>query len=103
MVFFFSSRRRHTRCALVTGVQTCALPIYAGSNNNASVVVTLTMGIANGTNETAVAAFDVTSLSAFFESAGYIGAVQNEADTRFRSWTCNSATLNFNSPVGACT
>src|SRR3546814_1865284 len=25
---FFSSRRRHTRCALVTGVQTCALPIY---------------------------------------------------------------------------
>src|SRR3546814_18834341 len=26
--FFFSSRRRHTRCALVTGVQTCALPIY---------------------------------------------------------------------------
>src|SRR3546814_9240357 len=27
-VCFFSSRRRHTRCALVTGVQTCALPIY---------------------------------------------------------------------------
>src|SRR3546814_19563630 len=27
MCFFFSSRRRHTRCALVTGVQTCALPI----------------------------------------------------------------------------
>src|SRR3546814_11354080 len=26
-VFFFSSRRRQTRCALVTGVQTCALPI----------------------------------------------------------------------------
>src|SRR3546814_15043839 len=29
MLFFFSSRRRHTRCALVTGVQTCALPIYS--------------------------------------------------------------------------
>src|SRR3546814_19331962 len=28
MLFFFSSRRRHTRCALVTGVQTCALPIF---------------------------------------------------------------------------
>src|SRR3546814_7192098 len=26
-MFFFSSRRRHTICALVTGVQTCALPI----------------------------------------------------------------------------
>src|SRR3546814_2595876 len=25
--FFISSRRRHTSCALVTGVQTCALPI----------------------------------------------------------------------------
>src|SRR3546814_4042998 len=31
--FFFSSRRRHTRCALVTGVQTCALPIYAANAN----------------------------------------------------------------------
>src|SRR3546814_14172067 len=36
-LFFFSSRRRHTRCALVTGVQTCALPIskigsFAGSS-----------------------------------------------------------------------
>src|SRR3546814_8763149 len=27
IVFFFSSRRRHTICALVIGVQTCALPI----------------------------------------------------------------------------
>src|SRR3546814_15012623 len=27
-MFFFSSRRRHTICALVTGVQTCALPIF---------------------------------------------------------------------------
>src|SRR3546814_5332695 len=29
-MLFFSSRRRHTRCALVTGVQTCALPISEG-------------------------------------------------------------------------
>src|SRR3546814_6017894 len=29
--FFLSSRRRHTRCALVTGVQTCALPISSGA------------------------------------------------------------------------
>src|SRR3546814_2763726 len=28
-VFLYASRRRHTRCALVTGVQTCALPIFA--------------------------------------------------------------------------
>src|SRR3546814_8660773 len=36
LFFFFSSRRRHTRCALVTGVQTCALPIFleAGRRRN---------------------------------------------------------------------
>src|SRR3546814_18082471 len=28
LMFFFSSRRRHTSCGLVTGVQTCALPIW---------------------------------------------------------------------------
>src|SRR3546814_4725795 len=34
-MFFFSSRRRHTRCALVTGVQTCALPIlFAARKDN---------------------------------------------------------------------
>src|SRR3546814_10535586 len=32
-LFFFSSRRRHTRCALVTGVQTCALPILYHHND----------------------------------------------------------------------
>src|SRR3546814_14645947 len=31
-LFFFSSRRRHTRCALVTGVQTCALPISTAAS-----------------------------------------------------------------------
>src|SRR3546814_12555045 len=31
--FFFSSRRRHTRCALVTGVQTCALPIFSPADS----------------------------------------------------------------------
>src|SRR3546814_1273236 len=33
LFFFFSSRRRHTRCALVTGVQTCALPISSDATN----------------------------------------------------------------------
>src|SRR3546814_18439445 len=41
VLFFFSSRRRHTRCALVTGVQTCALPIstirsFAGNSRGDS-------------------------------------------------------------------
>src|SRR3546814_4704911 len=35
--FFFSSRRRHTRCALVTGVQTCALPISPAERCNTGI------------------------------------------------------------------
>src|SRR3546814_4819185 len=41
---FFSSRRRHTRCALVTGVQTCALPIFYGNygtQRNRGIEITL--------------------------------------------------------------
>src|SRR3546814_20454507 len=34
--FFFSSRRRHTICALVTGVQTCALPISDANGNTST-------------------------------------------------------------------
>src|SRR3546814_10407958 len=34
-LWFFSSRRRHTRCALVTGVQTCALPILSATMSTA--------------------------------------------------------------------
>src|SRR3546814_9753090 len=37
-LFFFSSRRRHTRCALVTGVQTCALPILGDTPARRAVV-----------------------------------------------------------------
>src|SRR3546814_3730308 len=42
-VFFFSSRRRHTRCALVTGVQTCALPIFKVQSRTADA-----LGLATG-------------------------------------------------------
>src|SRR3546814_2528713 len=40
--FFFSSRRRHTRCALVTGVQTCALPIFQAQQMLLSKGITAT-------------------------------------------------------------
>src|SRR3546814_3847003 len=40
IVFFVSSRRRHTRCALVTGVQTCALPISANWGSGQSLRLT---------------------------------------------------------------
>src|SRR3546814_20183398 len=51
-VFFFSSRRRHTICALVTVVQTCALPIYgrvvvvAGSGSQAVPAVPPALSVA---------------------------------------------------------
>src|SRR3546814_8958439 len=41
--FFFSSRRRHTRCALVTGVQTCALPILPGNDLNSAIQATTSL------------------------------------------------------------
>src|SRR3546814_9112068 len=43
VVFFLSSRRRHTRCALVTGVQTCALPIFARTGIKAAVSDNITL------------------------------------------------------------
>src|SRR3546814_9753795 len=48
IVFFFSSRRRHTRCALVTGVQTCALPIYIPVNWSAGVTGGTTIQLPDG-------------------------------------------------------
>src|SRR3546814_4783456 len=42
-MFFFSSRRRHTRCAVVTGVQTCALPILTGMACNFGAMILLPM------------------------------------------------------------
>src|SRR3546814_1766456 len=44
-VFFFSSRRRHTRCALVTGVQTCALPIFSEVKDKMTRSVTLSVSL----------------------------------------------------------
>src|SRR3546814_1420613 len=38
LCFFFSSRRRHTRCALLTGVQTCALPISTQQANAKALI-----------------------------------------------------------------
>src|SRR3546814_3628733 len=43
--FFFSSRRLHTRCALVTGVQTCALPIFERRVSNKTRIEVITEGL----------------------------------------------------------
>src|SRR3546814_10845605 len=61
VLFFFSSRRRHTICAVVTGVQTCALPIFSFSFRFA--VVEVATGDASGS---AAGVFCTIGLAAFF-------------------------------------
>src|SRR3546814_1536357 len=51
-VFFFSSRRRHTRCALVTGVQTCALPISVAPPTHNYFLGHLAPGLTQGSHDT---------------------------------------------------
>src|SRR3546814_8294203 len=48
LIFFFSSRRRHTSCALVTGVQTCALPISSAMGVNARLIDAFIFGLGAG-------------------------------------------------------
>ena len=86
----------------VTAAQTQGI-FDGGSNNNSAFTNTLTSLFINGTNENAVAAFDPTALSSFFDTVTYIGAVQNAADTWYEGWTCDSTTVTFGNNTGACT
>src|SRR3546814_9652910 len=56
LLFFFSSRRRHTRCALVTGVQTCALPILSRRTPRRRRLMSLTRRQFAKANAAAIAA-----------------------------------------------
>src|SRR3546814_4790004 len=67
-MFVFSSRRRHTSCALVTGVQTCALPIY-GTVDEANAAV--------GLARLHTAALDDTALDDR-EIDAILGRIQND-------------------------
>lgn len=86
----------------VTAAQTQGI-FEAGSNNNAGYTSTLTGLFINGSNESAIAAFDPTALSSFFDNVDYIGAVRDASDTWYAGWTCNSATADFGDNVGDCT
>src|SRR3546814_16297115 len=79
LFFFFSSRRRHTRCALLTGVQTCALPIstvntlvlaYAGASLPLLLLFTQA-----GRNLTDVAAGELVAVEIVRTLVGSIGLV----------------------------
>lgn len=71
----------------------------AGSNNDETLAITLT-GLFYSNS---IPAFDVTTLSSFFNSVTYVGALSNGSDTWFRNWTCNSSIFDFGSGTGACT
>src|SRR3546814_12522045 len=70
-LFFVSSRRRHTRCALVTGVQTCALPICMER-------YTFTLPIAIGT----VALLKRTSDKALTKPSDIAGKIVGRSEER---------------------
>jgi hypothetical protein len=74
------------------------------NNNRDAFTPTFSSQYINGSNETGVPSFNVTSLGSFFTAVIYIGAVSGSSDTWFQGWTCNSATANFGSGnSGACT
>ncbi len=82
-----------------------AARINQGTNNNFAFTITLTNNVINGAGETGRTAFNANSRSTFFPTRNYIGAIPDTAtfNSLFQSWTCNSSTQNFNSPLGNCT
>ena len=100
----------------VTDAQVAAIFGSGTNNNNVSYTPTLTNLFVNGANETAVTAFDQTTLNGrvfngititpagFFDRTTYIGAVSGATDTWYQGWTCNSSTAAFGtSTTGVCT
>src|SRR3546814_19277830 len=83
---FFSSRRRHTRCALVTGVQTCALPISASAGG----VPTGNQNVVTGKTDT------------YQAGTGFIwkrDGLKITGDVAFPDSTYTRATTQFNSSL----
>src|SRR3546814_6953613 len=81
--FLFSSRRRHTRCALVTGVQTCALPIFLMTGATADPTTDPRPVV----NSVRCAPHDISStISALSEMLGKpnLGGVSGTTSSRYR-------------------
>jgi hypothetical protein len=86
------------------GTTTVQTSFGSGSNNNNDAFTsTLTALFVNGTNETGVVATDPKTLSTFFDTTTFIGAVQNTAGNWATQWTCNSSYANLGANVGNCT
>ena len=86
----------------ITAAQTQQV-FEAGSNNNAGFTSTLTSLYISGSNESGVPTFDSTTLSSFFDSVDFIGAVKDSASNWTSGWTCSSSTISFGNNTGSCT
>ena len=100
----------------VTNAQVQAIFATGTNNNNDNYTSTLTSLFVNGANETAVPAFNASTLNNFtfngilvtpanfFDATTYIGAVRDASDTWYRGWTCNSSSADFGTGnTGLCT
>jgi len=88
----------------VTEAQVSAIFGSGSNNNNSAFTPTLSSLFINGANETAVTAFNASTLNAFFDATTYVGAVRDANDTWYAGWTCNSATAALGtSTSGLCT
>jgi hypothetical protein len=88
----------------VTDAQVAAIFGSGANNNNSAFTPTLTSLFINGANETAVTAFNASTIAAYFDATTYIGAVKDANDTWYAGWTCNSSTATLGTSVtGLCT
>lgn len=88
----------------VTEAQVSAIFGSGANGNNSAFIPTLTSLFINGASETAVTAFNASTLNPYFDATTYIGAVKDATDTWYAGWTCNSATATLGtSTSGLCT
>src|SRR3546814_14646106 len=100
--FFFSSRRRHTRCALVTGVQTCALPICrsAGEYKVMDAVSTVEgraypFGMKNVDTDMIIAAKWLQTISSSGQGKGAFEALRQDPENVFDNTVHACATIKI--------
>ncbi|WP_394270603.1 hypothetical protein [Qipengyuania sp.] len=74
----------------------------AGTNNRSTFVATLQGLFRNGSNENGVPIYDASQWGAFFDRPERIGAVYDSNAAWVTGWTCNSATVVFDSAVTDC-
>jgi hypothetical protein len=87
-----------------TAAQVSGFFNVAGRNNNDAFTSTLTGLFINGSNEGGYPATDPKTISAFFDTTTWIGAVRNAEDRWYAGWTCNSPAADFGTGnTGACT